>query len=45
MMEAFSKAKEYCEVGLWVKASNLGQGLVSNWSTSVEDVVWGQRTR
>lgn len=23
MMEAFSKASEYCEVGLWVKASNL----------------------
>lgn len=23
MMEAFSKAREYCEVGLWVKASNL----------------------
>lgn len=22
-MEAFSKAREYCEVGLWVKASNL----------------------
>lgn len=25
MMEAFSKAREYCEVGLWVKASNLGK--------------------
>lgn len=24
MMEAFSKAREYWEVGLWVKASNLG---------------------
>jgi len=23
MMDAFSYAKEYCEVGLWVKASNL----------------------
>lgn len=23
MMEAFSKAREYCEVGLWVNASNL----------------------
>lgn len=23
MMEAFSKASEYCEVDLWVKASNL----------------------
>lgn len=24
MIEAFSYASEYCEVGLWVKASNLG---------------------
>ncbi len=23
IMEAFSKAREYCEVALWVKASNL----------------------
>lgn len=43
IIEAFSKAKEYCEVGLWVKASNLGQwdsissartvGLVSTTTT------------
>jgi len=29
MMEAFSKAKEYWEVGLCVKASNLGETLAA----------------
>lgn len=29
MMEAFSKAKEYWEVGLCVKASNLGTRLAA----------------
>jgi hypothetical protein len=28
MMEAFSKASEYCAVALWVKASNLDQGVL-----------------
>lgn len=42
MIEAFSKAKENCDVGFAVKASNLGQsvsvadplepGLESSWS-------------
>lgn len=43
MMEAFSKAKEYWEVGLCVKASNLGWALAAcQWGT--ERVPVGQRT-
>lgn len=46
MMEAFSKAREYCAVDLWVKASNLhsGQELVSaSPSRGSSHAAWGEQ--
>lgn len=39
MMEAFSNASEYCEVDLWVKASNL-HSRVRTWHVDAEGRVY-----
>lgn len=39
MMEAFSNAREYCAVDLWVKASNLIRTMLVYWGAWPRSIV------